>query len=74
MTSAFSLIAILAIVAFLAGAAFGGLLVFVISIHRTSRVPLSESHGQRAGSVSCARAFAGIPRNDDPNAARSEPD
>jgi hypothetical protein len=50
MTSALSLLAVLAITVFLAGAAFGGLLVFVISIHRTGRAPLSESHGDRAGS------------------------
>lgn len=59
MTLALPLITILAIVAFLAGAAFGGLLVFVISIHRTSRTPLSESHGQRAGSIS-RHVLAGI--------------
>jgi hypothetical protein len=52
MTLTLSLIAILGIAAFLAGAAFGGLLIFVISIHRTSRTSLSESHGQRVGSVS----------------------
>ena len=63
MTSALSLIAILA---FLAGAVFGGLLIIVISIHRTNRVPLSESHGQRGGSVS-RRMLTGI-RNNDPEA------
>lgn len=68
MTSALSLIALLAIVAFLAGAAFGGLLLIVISIHRTSRVPLSESHCQRAGSVS-RRVLAGI-RNDETEAGK----
>ena len=62
MTSALSLITILAGVAFLAGAAFGGLLIFVISIHRTSRVPLSESHDQLPGSIS-RHVLAGIRRD-----------
>jgi len=59
MTSVLSLAALLAIVVFLAGAAFGALVVFVISIHRTSRAPLSGSHGQRAGSLS-RRLLTGI--------------
>jgi len=63
MTAVFSLIA-----AFLAGAAFGALLVFAVSIHRTSRVPLSQSHGKRAGSVS-RRVLAGI-RTDETEADR----
>jgi hypothetical protein len=54
MNAVFSLIAV-----FLAGAVSGALLVFVVSIHRTSRAPLSESHGKRAGSVS-RRVLAGI--------------
>lgn len=62
MTSALSLITILAAVAFLAGAAFGGLLIFVVSIHRTSRVPLSESPDQRPGSIS-RHVLAGIRRD-----------
>jgi hypothetical protein len=62
MTSALPLIAVLVIVVFLAGTAIGALLVFIISIHRTSRAPLSESHGQRAGTIS-RRFLAGI-RND----------
>ncbi len=59
MTSALPLIAVLAIVVFLAGTAIGALLVFIISIHRTSRAPLSESHGQRAGKIS-RRLLTGI--------------
>jgi|HubBroStandDraft_1064217.scaffolds.fasta_scaffold2696360_1 hypothetical protein len=54
MTAVVSLIAV-----FLAGALFGALLVFAVSIHRTSRAPLSQSHGKRAGSVS-RRVLAGI--------------
>ena len=57
MTFAFSLIAV-----FLAGAVLGALTVFVVSIHRTRRVPLSETHDQRSGSIS-RHTFAGI-RND----------
>jgi hypothetical protein len=40
--------AVAAIVVFLGGAAFGALVLFVISIHRTSRAPLSSirnTHG-----------------------------
>ena len=54
MTAVFSLIAV-----FLAGAGFGALLVFAVSIHRTSRASLSQSHGKRAGSVS-RHVLAGI--------------
>jgi len=63
MTAVFSLIAV-----FLAGAVFGALLVFVVSIHRTSRAPLSESRGHRAGSVS-RRVLAGI-RTDETEAGK----
>ncbi len=58
MTSTFALIAV-----FLAGAVLGALAVFVVSIHRTSRGPLSGSHGQRTGSIS-RRTLAGIRNND----------
>ena len=63
MTAVYSLIAV-----FLAGAVFGALLVFVVSINRTSRAPLSESHGKRAGSVS-RRVLAGI-RTDETEAGK----
>jgi hypothetical protein len=52
MCSALSVIATLSIVAFLGGAAFGMFVLFIISIHRTSRAPLSDIHGEHAGSVS----------------------
>jgi hypothetical protein len=52
MCSAISIIATLSIVVFLGGAAFGMFLLFIISIHRTSRAPLSDIHGERGGSVS----------------------
>ena len=68
MTSALSLIAVFSIAVFLTGAAFGALAIFVISIHRTSRAPLSESHGRRAGSIS-RRVLAGI-RNDETEAGK----
>jgi hypothetical protein len=63
MNSVFFLIAV-----FLAGAVSGALLVFVVSIHRTSRTPLSENHGRHAGSVS-RRLLAGI-RTDKTEAGR----
>jgi len=59
MNPTLSAASILVIAVFVAGAVIGGLLVVVVSIHRTSRVPLSQSHGQRAGSVS-RRLIAGI--------------
>jgi hypothetical protein len=68
MISALSLIAVFTIVVFLAGTAFGVLLVFIISIHRTSRAPLSESHGRRAGAIS-RRVLTGI-RNDKTEAGK----
>jgi len=63
MTAVFSLIA-----AFLAGAVFGALMVFIVSIHRTSRAPLSESRGNHAGSVSRC-LLAGI-RTDETEAGK----
>jgi hypothetical protein len=41
----------LSIIVFLAGAAFGTLVLFIISIHRASHARLSEAHGER-GSIS----------------------
>jgi hypothetical protein len=61
MISALSIVAVFTIVVFLTGcafgvflggAAFGMLTLFIISIHRTSRAPLSDIHGEHAGSVS----------------------
>ena len=52
MTLPFSLIAVLFMAAFLAGAALGMLMLFIISIHRTSRSPLSEIDSDCPGSIS----------------------
>lgn len=51
MSSTVSVIAVIAIVAFLAGAASGTFILLVISIHRTSRGPLSQGHGKRGGVI-----------------------
>lgn len=64
MTSALSIIGVLSIVAFLGGVAFGLLLLFIISIHRTRHAPLSKIHGQRAGSLS-RRVLIGVRTNDE---------
>jgi hypothetical protein len=47
-----SVIAIFGIIVFLSGAAFGVFILMVISMHRTARAPLSETHGERAGAIS----------------------
>jgi hypothetical protein len=52
MSFAVSVIAILSIVVFLGGAVSGMFVLFVVSIHRTRRVPLSEVHGEERGCVS----------------------
>lgn len=52
MISALSIIAVFTIVVFLGGAAFGALVISIVSIHRTSRAPLSEIHGEQPGSIS----------------------
>ena len=59
MISALSIIAVFTVVVFLGGAAFGMLVLFVISIHRTSRAPLSEIHGEQRGSIS-RRMLTGV--------------
>jgi len=64
MMSALPIIAVLAIVVFLGGAAFGMLVLLVVSIHRTSRAPLSKVHRQRAGSLS-RRVLTGVRTNDE---------
>lgn len=46
-----SFLAIAAIIVFLGGSAFGALVLFVVSIHRTSRAPLSDIRSTR-GAVS----------------------
>jgi hypothetical protein len=62
MMSALSMVALFAIVVFLGGAAFGMLVLFVVSIHRTGRAPLSKVHRQRAGSIS-RRLLIGVRTN-----------
>ena len=52
MISALSVIAIFGIIVFLSGALSGIFILLVISMHKTSRAPLSETHGDRAGAVS----------------------
>ena len=52
MISMPSIIAAFAIVVFIGGAACGMLVLFIISIHRTRRAPLSGTHSEHAGSVS----------------------
>ena len=47
-----SVIAIFGIMVFLSGAAFGAFILIVASMHKTSRAPLSESHGDRHGAIS----------------------
>ena len=50
-SSAVSVIAVTALVAFLAGTASGAFILLVISIHRTSRGPLSHSQAKRRGAI-----------------------
>ncbi len=52
MISALSIIAVFGIIIFLSGAAFGAFILLVISMRRTTRAPLSEAHGERAGAIS----------------------
>ena len=48
-----SLLAIGAIVVFLGGSAFGALVLFVVSIHRTNRAPLSGIRDTRGAVSRC---------------------
>jgi hypothetical protein len=52
-------IVVLSGVAFLIGIVFGMLILFVISIHRTSRTPLSEIDSDCPGSIS-RRVLTGV--------------
>jgi hypothetical protein len=52
MPSATSIFAIFSAVIFITGAAFGALVLFSISIHRTRHAPLSELRGQQRGATS----------------------
>jgi hypothetical protein len=47
-----SVIAIFGIIVFLSGALSGVFIMLVISMHKTSRAPLSETHGERRGAIS----------------------
>jgi hypothetical protein len=49
MISALSIVAVFTIVVFLGGTAFGVFAVFVVSIHRTNRTPLSQIDNTRGG-------------------------
>ena len=52
MITALSVIAVLGIIVFLAGVASGIFILFLISMRRTPRVPLSQVQDERAGSIS----------------------
>jgi hypothetical protein len=52
MISALSVIAIFGIIIFLSGALSGVFILLVISMHKTGRGPLSETHGERPGGIS----------------------
>jgi hypothetical protein len=59
MISALSFIAIFGIIVFLSGAASGVFVLFVISMHRTARAPLSQAHEERSGEIS-RRVLVGV--------------
>ena len=52
MIPALSIVAIFGIIVFLSGALSGVFILFVISMHKTSRGPLSEAHRERGGAMS----------------------
>jgi hypothetical protein len=52
MIPALSIIAVFGIIIFLSGALFGVFVLLLVSMRRTSRVPLSETHDERAGTIS----------------------
>lgn len=52
MITALSVIAVFGIIVFLSGVAFGIFALFIISMRRTPRVPLSQVQDERAGSLS----------------------
>ena len=51
MITALSVIAVLGIIVFLSGAAFGVFILLVISLRRTPRAPLSQVQEERAGEL-----------------------
>jgi len=52
MITALSVIAVFGIIVFLAGVASGIFILFLISMRRTPRVPLSQVQDERAGAIS----------------------
>jgi hypothetical protein len=52
MHSAISFLIIFSVIAFITGSAFGALVLFVISIHRTRRTSLFEANRQQRGATS----------------------
>jgi hypothetical protein len=52
MITALSVIAVFGIMVFLSGTAFGIFILLIISMRRTTRAPLSEAQGERAGAIS----------------------
>ena len=52
MPSAISFLTAFSVVAFLAGSAFGALVLFTASIHRDRRASLFKDSGQRRGAIS----------------------
>lgn len=52
MITALSVIAVLGIIVFFSGVAFGIFVLFIISMRRTPRVPLSQVQEERAGGIS----------------------
>ena len=52
MLSGTTFLAIFCVIVFITGSAFGALVLFVISIHRTPRASLFEVNGQQRGAVS----------------------
>jgi hypothetical protein len=52
MPSATSAFVIFSVVVFISGSAFGALVLFIISIHRTGRTSLFEASGQQRGATS----------------------
>lgn len=50
---------ILAVTAFLACIAFAAFVFLIVSIHRTPRVPMSETPGERTGSFA-RRVLSGV--------------
>lgn len=52
MPSASAILVILSVIVFITGSAFGALVLFIISIHRTRRGSLFEASGRQPGATS----------------------